>query len=412
MREGDFLPGSYRGVDRLIACVRIGRLPVQAEERRRPALKGRPFVITSSPSTSAGFVVACSVQGEALGLREGMPVREVPALCPEALLIPPDPDFYQSVHVRLADALEKWVPAVEEADLGGAYMDLTGMQRLYPRIDLLFQRIIEAVYAATGLRAGVGAGPSKFVAKVAADVADGRNVRILADECAAFLAPHSVDYLPLRHETKERLALLGLHTLAQVARLPKEALIAQFGEEGRLAWTLARGIDPSRVIPRRPFRPIVERLHFPAPVVEWAPLWSGIQQLLIRLWRRKERGGATVRQMEVVATCGDERWQRRLTFHEPVGELYRLEGMVKRRLADTPLPGAVEALAVKVSLLGGAYVAQEALFAERTERMGRIKEALEPLKARYGTSGLYRIAEVEPWSRIPERRYALIDFDL
>jgi len=33
------------------------------------------------------------------------------------------------------------------------------------------------------------------------------------------------------------------------------------------------------------------------------------------------------------------------------------------------------------------------------------------LKARYGRSPVAQVVEVEPWSRIPERRHALIDYD-
>ena len=33
------------------------------------------------------------------------------------------------------------------------------------------------------------------------------------------------------------------------------------------------------------------------------------------------------------------------------------------------------------------------------------------LKVRYGQSPLARVVAVEPWSRIPERRLALMDYD-
>ena len=85
--------------------------------------------------------------------------------------------------------------------------------------------------------------------------------------------------------------------------------------------------------------------------------------------------------------------------------------MLRRRLEGTELPGAVSAITLKLTLLGGAYVGQEALFPGSGQRLRRLKEALNAVKARYGTTGLYRIAEVEPWSRIPERRYALISFE-
>jgi DNA polymerase-4/protein ImuB len=45
-------------------------------------------------------------------------------------------------------------------------------------------------------------------------------------------------------------------------------------------------------------------------------------------------------------------------------------------------------------------------------RMSRaLKEAVQELTLKLGHSPLYRVVEVEPWSRIPERRHALLALD-
>ncbi|MFW6200312.1 MAG: hypothetical protein ACOC8K_07060, partial [Gemmatimonadota bacterium] len=40
-----------------------------------------------------------------------------------------------------------------------------------------------------------------------------------------------------------------------------------------------------------------------------------------------------------------------------------------------------------------------------------LEEAVRELKLRLGHSPLYRVVEVDPFSRIPERRHALLNFD-
>ena len=53
------------------------------------------------------------------------------------------------------------------------------------------------------------------------------------------------------------------------------------------------------------------------------------------------------------------------------------------------------------------------LFAEQARRRAQLLAALRQLKQQFGgESQVTRMVEVEPWSRIPERRYALIDYDL
>ena len=40
-----------------------------------------------------------------------------------------------------------------------------------------------------------------------------------------------------------------------------------------------------------------------------------------------------------------------------------------------------------------------------------LRTAVRELKLRLGYSPLYRVVEVDPWSRIPERRHALLSFE-
>ena len=131
-----------------IGCIRIPDFPVQAELARRPELRGRPVVITSrafaSGATAATPVTHCSPEAAEQGVRPGMSVREVIATCREAVVLSPDPEWYGSVHDAFLDALEEEAPAVEDADLGLAYVDLTGMERLYPKISRLLEIVVDA----------------------------------------------------------------------------------------------------------------------------------------------------------------------------------------------------------------------------------------------------------------------------
>jgi hypothetical protein len=84
----------------------------------------------------------------------------------------------------------------------------------------------------------------------------------------------------------------------------------------------------------------------------------------------------------------------------------------------------VEGLVVEIFQFGPA-TAQPGLFdrreEERREAEGTelaqgavppaLREAVRELKLKLGHSPLYRVVEMDPWSRIPERRYALLSFE-
>jgi DNA polymerase-4/protein ImuB len=93
-------------------------------------------------------------------------------------------------------------------------------------------------------------------------------------------------------------------------------------------------------------------------------------------------------------------------------------------MAISPPPRAVETLLLELTHFG-APSAQTSLF-DRKDESGRIagghdldqgdippslRDAVKELKLRLGHSPLYRVVEVDPWSRIPERRHALLSFD-
>ena len=93
-------------------------------------------------------------------------------------------------------------------------------------------------------------------------------------------------------------------------------------------------------------------------------------------------------------------------------------------MAIAPPPKAVETLLFELTHFG-APSTQTNLF-DRKEESGRaigghkfnqgevppsVRDAVRELKLRLGHSPLYRVVEVDPWSRIPERRHALLSFD-
>src|SRR3981081_2226644 len=81
-----------------VGCVWIAQLPLRVEILRHPAWDGRPLVLGGAPGERK-IVQLCSPEAEAAGVRPGLLLREVVPLCPEAIVLQPDP-------VRTASVLE------------------------------------------------------------------------------------------------------------------------------------------------------------------------------------------------------------------------------------------------------------------------------------------------------------------
>jgi DNA polymerase-4/protein ImuB len=394
----------------------IPHFPLRVEILRHPELDGLPLALTD-PFAALGRrrIADCSPEAAARGIRPGMALREAVAASPEAAILVADPVGYANTFADLLRGLTSVSPGVEPGELGVAYIDLRGLERLYGGVENAAAALLRAVPPALRPRVGLAAG--KFMARVAAGRArPGGTWIVPAAYSKAFLAGCPVEVLPVPLEMRRRLERFGLYHLRDLARLPLGKLQAQFGPDGKRAWDLANGIDNA------PFRPlghverVVERLSLPSPSVQVETLLLGLRQLTERVYARKEVRGRGARQARLQLLLEERRsWERTVTLKGTVSEPERLERALRYRLAGLALEGAVEEIVLELIGLTDIYARQEQLF-ELDARLRRgqrraIDEAARQLKQRYGASPLYRVMGIEPWSCIPERRWGLFAWE-
>ena len=186
---------------------------------------------------------------------------------------------------------------------------------------------------------------------------------------------------------------------------------ARFGPDGRRIWELCRGNDDPLIRPRPRPEMLTERMLLSAPISSREMLLIALRQLILRAFNRPQLRYRYVRQVRLRVLIEDNRsWEKEMTFREPVGR-ERLIETLKHRLQEIELTGPAEALHLDLIGLVGEVSHQELIPSLRSRRNRPLVEAARQLKQRYGVSPLFHIAEVEPWSRIPERRHALISYD-
>ena len=84
--------------------------------------------------------------------------------------------------------------------------------------------------------------------------------------------------------------------------------------------------------------------------------------------------------------------------------------MLKNALEAIEIPGPLEDIRMIVSDTAGESGIQSSLFIE-VRKQQQLREVMQQLKVRLRTRPpIYKVLDVEPWSRIPERRQALVEF--
>ena len=259
--------------------------------------------------------------------------------------------------------------------------------------------------------AGAGIADGKFVSWVAASITSPGEAGIVPpDREREFLQDKDASLLPFGPDVVQRLDLLALRSLGDIAALPKSAVEAQFRSIGKRLWELACGVDREPLRPRKRQVVLRERLSFDAPVVATEALVMAGRQLVGRLLRRLK--GRTARRMHV-QLFADERivWEKLETFREATGDEGRMMLLLKTRLSLLELPQGIDTVAITLTGIGREVAKQAKLFTDTQQNLNQIGEAIQQLHARYGRPMVYRIAEVDPCSRHPEERSALLPYD-
>lgn len=390
-----------------IACVLITHLPMKAEMRRHLELRGRPVIITEDSGSKQVVVDSSREAGRVVA---GMPLQEALSCCKGATLLQADESHYHAAFDAVVASLSQRSPLVEKAELGCAYVGLDGLEAMYGGEARLVTSLLEAAPHDFNPRIGLAQG--KFPAYVAAVTSDGGQATRVIDDVSRFLGSFPIDLLPLSWENKVRLHRFGIHTMGRLASLAIGPLQAQLGMQGKRAWELANGIDRSPLLPYKSEDVVSKYLTFPAPATTLPAVLLAVEALLSRAFAHPAFRGRYARTAVIEsAVVHKPAWTRRFSFKEAVNSKDRAFFAIKSMIEMSDMPGALEDMRLTLSGLTGESGIQAGLFPD-IRKQEQLREMTGRLEARLGGKPpIYQVRDVEPWSRIPERRQALVQFD-
>lgn len=134
------------------------------EVARAPQLKGKPVVV----GKEKGMALAMTYEAKARGVSRGMTMRDVRAVCPEAVILDADYDSYRRYARRMYAIARRYSAKVEEYSIDECFVDLTGLEALLERsYEQMAHSLKTDLYRELGITFSVGLAPTKVLAKVA-----------------------------------------------------------------------------------------------------------------------------------------------------------------------------------------------------------------------------------------------------
>lgn len=387
----------------MVMDVLMSRLELVVAVGDRRTLLRAPVALAPAPG-GPDRIGACSPAAEAQGVHPGISLAEALARSPQLVLVPPDPVAVDRSWEALLVCLEGIGAAPEPLAPGEACFDTAGLRRLYRGLDGVIAATRRAIGWWPGLR--IGLGPVRFCAQAAARRAGPRRAAFVHG--ATELAPLPVDLLACRERTAKLpgpLRRFGLDTLGEVVRLGRGPLGERFGASGIHAHDLASGID-TPLVPREPGSDLRERFDLPESLS--GELLDRVLGLLLdRLLARPEREGRTLRTVVLEAALVEGgTWRTRVVLREATADRARLHLALAPHLVQLSAPA--QTLGIHAETFGGPPSHAIPLLEDDAERRrARLREGLRQVSAGSGEDALLRVVEVDPASRLPERRMAL-----
>lgn len=238
-------------MQRWIMHIDMDAFYASVEQLDDPSLKGKPVIVGGA---LRGVVSAASYEARKFGVHSAMPMFKAKRLCPHGVYVRGRMERYAEVSREIMAILANFSPVLEKASVDEAYIDATGLERLFGPVEDMARALKTAVRDGTGLTCSVGIAPVKFLAKIASDLDKPDGLSILRyEDVPGFLKTLPVGKIPgVGGKTLDQLSALGIRMAGDMARYPKDFWLRRFGKTGGILYERGQGIDP------RPVEPFLE----------------------------------------------------------------------------------------------------------------------------------------------------------
>ncbi|PGT62700.1 damage repair protein [Bacillus cereus] len=227
------------------ACVMRGLDPLKVK-----------LAVVGDVNRNGSIVLAATPELKKLGISTATRLHQLPK-DPEIIVVNATMQKFVEISNQITEIYTKYV-AWEDLhvfSIDECFLDMEQTAHLFGHDPLVIaKRIQKEIYDTTGVTASIGIAPNLFLSKVALDVESKHSSSRIAMWSYNDVSKKLWEIKPLQKicgigvATQESLHSMGLFSLKDVARTPKEHLIKRFGKvKGEELYRFAYGIDESRI---------------------------------------------------------------------------------------------------------------------------------------------------------------------
>lgn len=348
-----------------------------------PEYRGKPLIIgTPGPRHVAS---TCSYEARKYGVHSAMPMTEALRLCPNAICIPGRMHRYSEMSRRVMGIISSFAPGFLQVSVDEAFLDLTGMERIYPLPGKAARKLKDEIRKETGLTASIGVASSRFVAKLASDYRkpDGLTIVPRGKEEEFVSAVGLRKLWGIGDSMYQSLIRKGITTVEILRKYDENDLKHFFGESnGHYLYLVARGIDPGIYQGEAKSRSISAERTFYPDVFGYDALDSYLLEMSQEVMFRALDEKKVPRSVSIKLRYGDFTTISIQTT--PVKPIYSSIDVynISRELLRSKYNGSgVRLIGVALqSIYDGSDVEQQDFFSEKEEKERKLEKTIIELK--------------------------------
>lgn len=382
------------------------------EQQANPLLRGKPIAV-GAYTHDYGCILAASKEAKKFGIKTGHRVKDAKAICPNLIVIPPDPNLYRDAHVRFIDTLSEFTPYVYPKSIDEAILDFSWLkisQNAYLRsqnynipsvlhsdicdlpspLKVIAFKIKSRIKECVGewVTVSIGIAPNRFWAKTGANLIKPDGLVVMTHQTAdhIYAQMELLDINGINIKNEARLKNAGIFTPLQFAKSSLQKLtheVFQSQANGHHWYVRLRGYETDNV-------------EFQTKSIGHSyalqQKTSNIQELERLFMKLCEKTGVRLRRKELQShglyfsmNYIDHTYVHHShKFYSPIFSTWEIFKHIKQMLHDLHTGETVTHIAMGVLNLKSIYPQQESLF-EETRKKNKLALALDAVNNRYGT---------------------------
>lgn len=399
---------------KVIFLVDMQSFYASVEKAKNPQYDGKPLVVSGDPTRRSGVILAACPLAKKRGITNGERLWEAQRKCHNLIVVPPKMQDYIDTSVVISDILEQYTDLIEPFSIDEQFIDVTGSQRLFGKPIEIAKKIQDQIMLETRVRARVGIGENKILAKMACDNFSKKNESgifwLKKEELDHTLWPLPIDKMfGIGSKMTKHLRNMGVRTIGQLANMPLDRLKKKWGVNGHVLWMTAHGEDYSPVTTKSHVRQkaIGHGMTLPRDYATHEDIKIVLLELCEEVCMRARK--SRLMGQTITVSVSGANYELRTGFHRQIRldqstnyvmEVFNAANKLFLQFWDGQ---PIRRLGVSLTTLCPDHELQLSLFDTGTEKKLELGYIMDGIRDRFGSTSIVRASSLMSASQVMER---------